>query len=183
MQRVADAAQHRHRAGLDGVHPVPHDQLGTAVELADEARDLLEVVREIGVDHHDVVATRRREAGEVGAAVAAPRLVDDPGAGEAGEDAAAVVGAVVDDDHLAVEAVLVEDALRRVHALADALGLVQAGDDNRHADRIMLTEAAAASNRFRLSRQLPPARRRVAGRLGAGDGSVALSGVPPPNQR
>ena len=103
----------RHRARLDGLHAVAHDELGAAVELADEARDLLEVVREVGVDHHDVVAPGLREAGEVGAAVAAPRLVDDPGAGEAGEDAAAVVGAVVDDDHLAVEAVLVEDALRR----------------------------------------------------------------------
>ncbi len=116
--------------------PVAHDELGAVVELVDEARNLLEVVREVGVDHHDVVAPGLREAGEVGAPVAAPRLVDDPGAGEGGENAAAVVGAVVDDDHFAVEAVLVEDALRRVHALADALGLVQAGDDDRHANCI-----------------------------------------------
>jgi hypothetical protein len=32
--------------------------------------------------------------------------------------------------------VLVEDALRRRYAKADALGLVQAGDDDRHTDRI-----------------------------------------------
>ena len=135
-ERVADAAQHGHRAGLDGVHPVPHDQLGTAVELLDEARDLLEVVREVGVDHHDVVALGLCEAGEVGAAVAAPRLVHDPGAGETGEDAAAVVGTVVDDDHFAVELGVVEHAPRRVHALADALRLVQAGDDDRDEDGV-----------------------------------------------
>ena len=135
-QRVADPAQPRHGARLDSLQPVSHHEIGAAVELADEARDLLEVVREVGVDHHDVVAPGRGEAGQVGAPVAAPGLVDDPGAGEAGEHPAAVFGAVVDDDDLAVESVLVEDALRRVHTLADALGLVQARDDDRHADCI-----------------------------------------------
>src|SRR5690349_24058719 len=46
-------------------------------------------------------------------------LVDDPPAGERGQIATAVVGAVVDDDHFAIEAVLIEDAPRRGHALAE----------------------------------------------------------------
>ncbi len=141
------AAERRHRARLDGLHPVPHHELCAVVELTDEARDLLEVVREVGVDHHDVIAAGLREAGEVGAPVAAPRLVHDPRTGEAREDAAAVVGAVVDDDHFAVETMLVEDPLRRGHALADALGLVQAGDDDGDAGLCPAPEHCVRSER------------------------------------
>ena len=77
-----------------------------------EARDLAEVVREIGVDHDDVVAPGGRETGEICAAVAAPRLVDDGRPGSASEVAAAVRRPVVDDDHLALEVVLVEHGSR-----------------------------------------------------------------------
>src|SRR5256885_658934 len=60
-----------------------------------------------------------------------------PGACEAGQGSAAVVRAVVDHDHFAVKAVLVEDTLRGVHALGDALGLVQARNDDRDLDRLV----------------------------------------------
>ena len=82
QQRVADVAvQPRHRARVDVVHAVADHQVGAVLELGDEARDLVEVVGQVGVGHHDVLAARGREAGEVGAAVAAPRLVDDARAG------------------------------------------------------------------------------------------------------
>ena len=105
QQRVADVAVDPvHRARLDVVHPVAHDELGAVAQLLDEARDLVEGVRHVGVEHHDVLAARGGEAREVGRAVAAPRLVDDARAGRRGELGAAVVGAVVGDDDLAVQA-------------------------------------------------------------------------------
>ena len=53
--RVADVAvQPRHRARLDVVHAVADHHLGALLERGDEARDLVEVVGEVGVGHHDV---------------------------------------------------------------------------------------------------------------------------------
>ena len=61
--RVADVAvQPRHRAGLDVVHPVADHDLGAVVELGDEARDVVEVVGQVGVGHHDVVARAPRRS-------------------------------------------------------------------------------------------------------------------------
>ena len=99
---------------------------------ADEARDLLEVVREVGIDHDDVVAAGRREAGEVRAPVPAPGLVHDGRAGGGGELAAPVLRAVVHHDHLAGDPVVLEDAARPAHALVDVLLLVEAGDHDRN---------------------------------------------------
>ena len=105
QQRVADVAvQPRHRSRLDVPHAVAHHQLGAGVELADEARDLVEVVGQVGVGHHDVAPARGGEPGEVRAAVAAARLDDHARPGGRRELRAAVIGVVVDDDHLAVEA-------------------------------------------------------------------------------
>ena len=105
---VADVAVvPRHRAGLDVVHSVAHDELGAAVELGDEARNVGEVVRQVGVRHDDVVTSRRVEAGEIGTAVASTALVDDPCPCTLGELCASVRRAVVSDDDLAVEAVSV----------------------------------------------------------------------------
>ena len=56
-------------------------------QLAQEARDLVEVVGEVGVGHHDVGAARRGEPGDVRAAVAASGLVDDVGSGGLGSSA------------------------------------------------------------------------------------------------
>ncbi len=62
-QRVADVAvQPRHRAGLDVVHAVAHHELGAVVQLGHEAGDLVEVIREVGVGHHDVLAAARRRS-------------------------------------------------------------------------------------------------------------------------
>ena len=80
QDRVADVAvQPRHGAGMDVVHPVAHHELGAGLELLDEARDLVEVVGEVGVGHHDVAAAGGGEAGEVRAAVAASRLASRRG--------------------------------------------------------------------------------------------------------
>ncbi len=136
QQGVADVAVDPvHRAGLDVVHPVAHHELCAVTQLLDEARDLVEWIRHVGVEHHDVLAARRREAGEVGRAVAAPRLVHDARAGGGRKLRAAVLGIVVGDDDLAADAGLGERVERAPHALLDVLGLVQAWDDDRHLDR------------------------------------------------
>ena len=93
---------------MDVVHPVAHDELGAVVEMVDEARDLAEVVREVGVGHDDVAPARGGEARQVGAAVAAARLVHHARAGGRGQLGAAVLGRVVGDDHLARDARLVQ---------------------------------------------------------------------------
>ena len=89
-EEVEDPGEHRvpdvavepgHRAGLDALHAIAHHEVGALVELRHEARDVAEVVGEVGVGHHDVVALRGGEAGAVGAPVAAPRLVHHQGAG------------------------------------------------------------------------------------------------------
>ena len=133
QDRVADVAvQPRHRARVDVVHPVAHDELGALVEVLDEARDLAEVVREVGVGHHDVAAARGGEAGQVGAAVAAPRLVDDPRAGRGGQLGAAVLGRVVGDDDLAGDAAAPPAPSSAVRdAALDVRLLVEARDHDR----------------------------------------------------
>src|SRR5581483_11214507 len=83
------------------------------------------------------------EAGQICAAVAAAWFLHDPGAGQPGELRAAVFGAVVDDDDLAVERTLAEHAIPRGHTLHDALGLVEAGDDDRHQNRVGNRDRAA----------------------------------------
>jgi hypothetical protein len=88
---VADLGELRHRAGLDVVHTVAHHQLGSVVQRMNEPRDLPEVIREIGVDHHHVVAARGVEASEVGLAVAAAGLLDHPRLGGARDVAATVL--------------------------------------------------------------------------------------------
>ena len=101
----------------------------------DEARDLVEVVGEVGVGHHDVRrrAPPRSRRGRRCRSRAAAR----------GRRAAPAARArprcrrraVVGDDHLAREAVLGEHEPRLRHALLDVLGLVQARDDDRDAQR------------------------------------------------
>ena len=134
-QRVADVAVDPvHRAGLDVVHPVAHDELRAVAQLLDEVRDLVERIRHVGVEHHDVLAARRGEAREVGRAVAAPRLVHDARPGGDRELGAAVVGVVVGDDDLADDVRLRHRRERAGDALLDVLGLVEAGDDDRDLD-------------------------------------------------
>jgi len=75
-ERVADVAmQPRHRARLDVVHPVAHHQIGTGGQLLDEARNLGEVVGQVGVGHHHVFAASGGQTSQVGAPIAAPGLV------------------------------------------------------------------------------------------------------------
>jgi hypothetical protein len=133
---VADVAmQPGHGARLDVVHAVAHHQLGAVLELCHEAGDLTEVVGEIGVGHHDVLAPRGGEARQVGTAVAPPALEDHPCPGRLGDLGAAILGVVVDDQHLSGEPAGHERLVRVVHALLDVLLLVQAGDHDGHQRR------------------------------------------------
>ena len=130
--RVADVAvMPRHRPGLDVLHPVAHHELGAVLELRDEPRDLGEVVRLVGVTHDDVGAARGREPGQVGAAVAAPALGDDARAGLGRQLGRAVLGRVVDDDHLAADAGLRHRLARAGDARLDVDLLVEARDHHR----------------------------------------------------
>ena len=102
QQRVADVAvMPRHRARMDVVHPVADHHVGAVLELAQEVGDLVEVVGEVGVGHHDVRAAGGGEPGQIGAAVAALGFAHDERARGRRQLGAAVVRAVVDDDHLA----------------------------------------------------------------------------------
>ncbi len=78
---------------------------------------------------------RGGEAGEIGAAVAAAGLGDDARAGGGGQRGRVVLGGVVDDEHLAVDRAVLQRAERGGHADLDVLGLVQAGDHDRHQRR------------------------------------------------
>ena len=133
--RVANPAQPGHRARLDTTHAISDDELRAVLELVNEARNLAEVVREVGVHHDDVVAAGSGQPGQIRAPVAASPLLDHEGTGRPREIAAAVGRAVVDDDHLAQEAVFLEHRARRGDALGDRLRLVEAGDDDGYPTR------------------------------------------------
>jgi hypothetical protein len=130
--RVADVAvMPRHGARLDPVHAVAHHEVGARLELGQEARDLVEVVRQVRVAHDDVAAAGGREAGQVRASVAAARLVHDARSGRRRELGAAVLGCVVGDDHLAGNAFPAQDVAGGPHDRLDVLLLVEAGDHDR----------------------------------------------------
>ena len=42
--------------GWIALHPIADDELGAVVELSHERGNLAEVVRQVGIDHDDVVA-------------------------------------------------------------------------------------------------------------------------------
>ena len=101
-QRIADiAVMPRHRARLDVLHAIAHHQIGARLQLGEKPWNLVEVVGEIRVGHHDVLAPRRREPRQVGAAIAPDRLVNHVCAHRLGQLGAAIVRPVVGDDHLA----------------------------------------------------------------------------------
>ncbi len=136
--RVADVAmQPRHRTGLDVVHPVAHDQIGAVIELGHEARDLVEVVRQVGVAHHDVAPASPCEAAEVCAAVSAPRNVDHAGSGGRRELCAAVLRGVVGDDDLTADPGALDRGERRGDAGLDVLLLVEAGDHDADEEGVL----------------------------------------------
>ena len=75
-------------------------------------------------------ALRGCEAGEVRVAVTAARLLDDSRSGPSRQLAAAVRGAVVDDQHLARDAVIVQHVWCKPDALLDVLRLVETRNDH-----------------------------------------------------
>ncbi len=64
QDRVADVAvQPRHRARLDVVHPVADHEVGAVLAARATKRGIVvEVVGEVGVGHHDVLAAARRRS-------------------------------------------------------------------------------------------------------------------------
>ncbi len=102
QDRVADVlVQPRHCAGLDVVHPVAHDEVGAVLKVLHEPRYLAEVVREVGIAHHVVLAARRLEPTEVRCAVAALADVHDARASSLGQLGRAIGRVVVGHHDLA----------------------------------------------------------------------------------
>jgi hypothetical protein len=98
--------------------------------ITSSAPYVLEVVGQVRVGHDDVLALGGGEPGQVRAAVAAARLVDDVGAGLLGALGAAVGGPVVGHDDLAGQPVGLQRVPRGGHAALDRPGLVEARDDD-----------------------------------------------------
>ena len=132
QDRVADmAVEPRHRLAVDRpLEARAHHEVVALRKALDERREVLHRIRLVGVAHHDEVALRDGEPGEVGAAVAGALLADDGRTVLRGDFGGAIGRRVVDDDHLA-RASGAADALERlVDDLPDRLFLVQAGDDD-----------------------------------------------------
>ena len=139
--RVADVAvQPRHGAGLDAVHAVAHHEVGAVLELLEEARDLAEVVGQVGVGHDDVAALGGGEAGHVGVAVAAAALADEAGAGGERERGGLVLGVVVGHHDLAADAVLGHGGAGPGDAALDVGGLVEARDHDADEQLVLRRE-------------------------------------------
>ena len=132
QQRVADiAVMPRHRAGLDAAHTVADHKISAGLELGEEPRGLGEVVGEVAVGHQNVVTVGNRQPCHVRLPVASARLLHHRGAGVSRNGGTPVVRVVVDDDHLAVDPVVVQHHARTGNALLDRVGLVEAGDQDR----------------------------------------------------
>ena len=82
---------------------LPITMSAPCLELAQEARDLIEVVGQVGVGHHDVAAASRREARQIGAPVAALRLEHDVCAGGSRQSRRCRRRSRCRDDDLAVD--------------------------------------------------------------------------------
>ncbi len=82
QDRVADEpVQKRHGVAMDRSFEARADyEVVTVLQPVDERCELAHRIRLVGVPHDDVVTLRRREPGEVGAAVSASRLRHDAGA-------------------------------------------------------------------------------------------------------
>ena len=114
------------------LEPRAEHHVGAVLELADELGDRPEVVRLVGVAHHDVPPAGGGEAGEVGVPVAALRLGDDARSLAFRDLGGAVGRAVVDDHDLAGEPRSLDALPRALDDGADRLFLVEAG--NHHCD-------------------------------------------------
>ena len=135
--RVPDVAvEPRHRLAVDrALKPRADHQVVAVSEPLDEGRELAERICAIRVRHHDVLALRVGQAGEVGAAVAGPLLADDSRA-VVRRDPGRVVGrSIVHDDHLARAARRPDARPGIVHDRPDGIRLVQARDHDRDLGR------------------------------------------------
>src|SRR6185436_2935918 len=140
-QQAADEAQHRvaevavqkgHGPFADlAAKAVAHDQRIAFAQPGHEAVEAREVIAVVGVAHDDVAAARRGDPSGQRRAVAAPGHVDHSRAGALRQLARAVVGAVVGDQHFAVDSRALQEAARLGNAAADGHRLVQAGHQNR----------------------------------------------------
>ena len=103
QDRVADVAvRPGHRAPRNrSLEAVTDHHVRAAPQPLDEGPEDLDRIRPVGIRHDDVLAPRGCESCEVGAAVAAARLVDDGAPAARRELSRSVLGRVVDDDDLA----------------------------------------------------------------------------------
>jgi hypothetical protein len=102
---------------------------------------IVEVVREVGVGHHDVAPARGLEAGQVGAAVAAPALDHHARSRILRQARGVVLGVVVGDHYLPGRIHAPKRLEGGAHAGLDVLGLVQARDHDRHQRHVRILGA------------------------------------------
>jgi hypothetical protein len=114
-------------------HPIADHKIGALVKFRNEARDIAEVIRKVGVGHDDVIATRCTEACVVRVTVPSLDLVDHGRPSSSGEIATAVSGAVVYDDDFTGDVRFIEHLASAAYALLDRLCLVQARNYHRDA--------------------------------------------------
>jgi hypothetical protein len=136
QDRRADVAvRPGHRALLDdAAQPAAHHQVVAAPQQVHELAEPGEVVRVVGVSHDDERAARFLDAALERAAVAPDVVPHDPRPGGLGDPRGVVGGPVVDDEHLAGDRALREEAPRLADARGDGLLLVQAGHQHRELD-------------------------------------------------
>ena len=131
--------QRGHRAFFDATaEAVAHDEVeAAAVDGVDEAGGVAEVVAHVGVAHDDDGGAGVFDGAHQRRAVAADVDVDVDvrGYGGAGDVLAAVCGAVVADDDLAVDAGAGEHRSRLGDAGADGLCFVQTGHHDAEGGR------------------------------------------------
>ena len=131
-QRIAKVTMQKgHGMVADAtMKPIAHNQVGAGSQLFQKSRKVADVIAAVAVGHENVVAARRANSTTQGASVSLFRHFDDASPFGAGNLLGAVRGAVVCDDHLAVDPVFFE----RSQGLADAGGyriaLVQAGKND-----------------------------------------------------
>src|SRR5262249_37626391 len=125
-------------------------QVVTLAQLLNERAQLREVVTVVGVTHDDVPRPGGVDPGTEGAAVPLHLDMDDAGPQPTRDLRRSVRAAIVRDDDLALDPALAQEVLRLPDARGQALGLVQAGHDDRELRRRLAIALLGLDLLFRL---------------------------------
>ena len=130
--------QERHRPRFDPTaEAIAHHELITVAQTCEERAEVGEVVRVVGVAHHDIPAVGSVDPTEQGRPVATLRDIDDDCARITCELLRSVGRPVVGHDHLSEDAGALEPSTRLVDARRHGFRLVQARHDHRHLARVI----------------------------------------------